>query len=228
LLCFVPTDEYGSGASLDVVALESYIMKTHASDFLSSAVEDPLSEGSKLVVDALLNYARLAAPKEQTRKLMLHSKGVTKQMAENGGLETDFDENYHISHLDLLTPSDLAFVLWQVMNSWPDWTNKQKNKNGTKWTYVSRWTSDKKERVTQEGLDMYEKIHKWCLVLNSLKGTDEYSDFRAFLNQKAMERGLLRDYGREGKRKSHNVKVADEEVAPVVYDCDEFMYSVAI
>jgi hypothetical protein len=94
LLCFVPTAEYGRGASLDVVALETYIMKTHASDFLSlsSAVQDPPSEGSKLVVDALLNYARHAAPKEEARKLMLHSKGVTKQMAENGGLETDFDE----------------------------------------------------------------------------------------------------------------------------------------
>jgi hypothetical protein len=43
-----------------------------------------------------LNYARLAAPKEETRKLMLHFKGVTKQeMAENGGIETDFDKNYH-------------------------------------------------------------------------------------------------------------------------------------
>jgi hypothetical protein len=205
-------------------------MKTHASDFLALAVQDPPSEGSKLVVDALLNYGRHAAPKEETRKLMLHSKGVTKQMAENGGLETDFDENYHISHLDLLTPSDLAFVLWHVMNSWNDWTNKQlnKDKNGTKWTCVSRWTSDKKEGVTQEGLEMYEKIHKWCLTLKSLKGTDEFSDFRAFLNQKAMERGLLRDYHSETKWRNSKVAVEAEEAAPVVYDCDEFMYSVAI
>jgi hypothetical protein len=76
------------------------------------------------------------------------------------------------------------------MNSWQDWTNKQlnKEKNGTNWTCVSRRTSDKKEGVAQDGLDINEKIHKWCLTLKSLKGTDEYSDFRAFLNQKAMER----------------------------------------
>ena len=60
-----------------------------------------------------------------------------------------------------------------------------------------------------------------------MKGTDEYSDFRAFLNQKAMERGLLRDYGRETKRNKNRVAEA-EEVAPVVYDCDEFMASVEI
>jgi hypothetical protein len=60
-----------------------------------------------------------------------------------------------------------------------------------------------------------------------MKGTDEYSDFRAFLNQKAMERGLLRDYSRETKGVKR-VEVVAEEVAPVVYDCDEFMYSVAI
>jgi hypothetical protein len=75
---------------------------------------------------------------------------------------------------------------------------------------------------------MYEKIHKWCLTLKSLKGTDEYSDFRAFLNQKAMERGLLRDYHSETKWRKSKVAVEAEEAAPVVYDCDEFMYSVAI
>jgi hypothetical protein len=74
---------------------------------------------------------------------------------------------------------------------------------------------------------MYEKIHKWCLTLKSLKGMDEYSDFRALLNEKAMGRGLLRDYGRETKRNRSRVAEA-EGVAPVVYDCDEFMCSVAI
>jgi hypothetical protein len=42
-----------------------------------------------------------------------------------------------------------------------------------------------------------------------------------------MERGLLRDYSRETKGVKR-VEVVAEEVAPVVYDCDEFMYSVAI
>jgi hypothetical protein len=47
---------------------------------------------------------------------------------------------------------------------------------------VSIWISDKKVAVTQDGRDMYDKLCKWCLTLKSLKDTNEYSDFRAFLN----------------------------------------------
>jgi hypothetical protein len=221
--------EYGRPGALDTKALELYILKTHARDFLASALADTPSAGSKLLVDAILNYARHAAPKEETRKLMIHSKGVVKRTFESEGVaQEDGEENYHISHLDLLTTSDLAYVLWQLFNSWPDWTNKQKNKGkaGINWTCTTRWTSNKSEGISQEGVDMYDKLHRWFMTLKSLKGTDEYVAFRMFLNGKAKERGLIRDYGEERERKRARVELVEED--PVVYDCDEFMASVEI
>jgi hypothetical protein len=221
--------EYGRPGALDTKALELYILKTHARDFLASSLADTPSAGSKLLVDAILNYARHAAPKEETRKLMIHSKGVVKRTFELEGVaQEDGEENYHISHLDLLTTSDLAYVLWQLFNSWPDWTNKQKNKGkaGINWTCKTRWTSNKSEGIAQEGVEMYDKLHKWCVTLKSLKGTDEYVAFRMFLNGKAKERGLIRDYGVEREIKKRRVEMVEE--APVVYDCDEFMVSVEI
>jgi hypothetical protein len=236
--------EYGRPGALDTKALELYILKTHARDFLASALADTPSAGSKLLVDAILNYARHAAPKEETRKLMIHSKGVVKRTFESEGVaQEDGEENYHISHLDLLTTSDLAYVLWQeLFNSWPDWTNKQKNKGkaGINWTCTTRWTSNKSEGIAQEGVgiaqegvgiaqegvEMYDRLHKWCMTLKSLKGTDEYVAFRMFLNGKANERGLIRDYGVEREIKKRRVEMVEE--APVVYDCDEFMVSVEI
>jgi hypothetical protein len=221
--------EYGRPGALDTKALELYILKTHARDFLASSLADTPSAGSKLLVDAILNYARHAAPKEETRKLMIHSKGVVKRTFESEGVaQEDGEENYHISHLDLLTTSDLAYVLWQLFNSWPDWTNKQKNKGkaGINWTCKTRWTSNKSEGIAQEGVEMYDKLHKWCVTLKSLKGTDEYVAFRMFLNGKAKERGLIRDYGVEREIKKRRVEMVEE--APVVYDCDEFMVSVEI
>ena len=222
--------EYGRPGALDTKALELYILKTHARDFLASALADTPSAGSKLLVDAILNYARHAAPKEETRKLMIHSKGVVKRTFESEGVaQEDGEENYHISHLDLLTTSDLAYVLWQLFNSWPDWTNKQKNKGkaGINWTCTTRWTSNKSEGISQEGVDMYDKLHRWFMTLKSLKGTDEYVAFRMFLNGKAKEKGLIQDYGRERERKRARVKPRVED-DPVVYDCDEFMTSVEI
>jgi hypothetical protein len=62
--------------------------------------------------------------------------------------------------------------------------------------------------------------------LKSLKGTDEYVAFRMFLNGKAKERGLIRDYGEERERKRARVEPVEDD--PVVYDCDEFMVSVEI
>jgi hypothetical protein len=230
--------EYGRPGALDTKALELYILKTHARDFLASALTDTPSAGSKLLVDAILNYARHAAPKEETRKLMIHSKGVVKRTFESQGVaQEDGEENYHISHLDLLyhishldllTTSDLAYVLWQLFNSWPDWTNKQKNKGkaGINWTCTTRWTSNKSEGIAQEGVEMYDRLHEWCTTLKSLKGTDEYVAFRMFLNGKAKERGLIRDYGVEREIKKRRVDMVEE--APVVYDCDEFMVSVEI
>jgi hypothetical protein len=161
---------------------------------------------------------------------MIHSKGVVKRTFETEGVvQEGGEENYHISHLDLLTASDLAYVLWQLFNSWPDWTNKQENKDktGINWTCTSRWTSNKMEVVAQEGVDMYDKLHKWCVTLKSLKGTDECAAFRMFLNGKAKERGMIREYGREEASKKRRVEQRVDE-APVVYDCDEFMASVEI
>jgi hypothetical protein len=222
--------EYGRPGALDAKALELYILKTHASDFLESALKDTPSAGSKLLVDAILNYGRHAAPKEETRRLMIHSRGVVKRTFETEGVvQEGGEENYHISHLDLLTASDLAYVLWQLFNSWPDWNNKQKNKDktGINWTCTSRWTSNKTEVVSQEGVNMYDKLHKWCVTLKSLKGTDEYAAFRMFLNGKAKERGMIREYGREQASKKRRVEPIVDD-APVVYDCDEFMASVEI
>jgi hypothetical protein len=187
-VAFHLTEEYGRPGALDTKALELYILETHARDFLASALKDKPSAGSKLLVDAILNYARHAAPKEETRRLMIHSKGVVKRTFETEGVvQESGEENYHISHLDLLTASDLAYVLWQLFNSWPDWTNKQMNKVkvGINWTCGTRWTSDKREVVTQEGVEMYDRLHKWCVTLKSLKGTDEYAAFRMLLNGKA-------------------------------------------
>jgi hypothetical protein len=48
-----------------------------------------------------------------------------------------------------------------------------------------------------------------------------------FLNGKAKERGMIREYGREQASKKRRVEPIVDD-APVVYDCDEFMASVEI
>jgi hypothetical protein len=93
ILVFPLAVEYGRPGALDTKALELYILETHARDFLASALEDPPSAGSKLLVDAILNYARHAAPKEETRKLMIHSKGVVKRTFELEGVAQEDGED---------------------------------------------------------------------------------------------------------------------------------------
>jgi hypothetical protein len=55
---------------------------------------------------------------------MLHSKGVTKQMAENGGLETDFDENAN-SFWSCICPLASDELL--------EWLDQQAAEQGEEW-----------------------------------------------------------------------------------------------
>ena len=106
---------------------------------------------------------------------------------------------HHSVHL---TPSDLAYALWQYFNSHEDWKKKHAAKGsataGVDWYKTNtKWTSDKRVAVTKEGLDMYDLLLKFSRNLKRLlKSSLEehrvlYGRFRILCNKKALEMGVI-------------------------------------
>jgi hypothetical protein len=126
----------------------------------------------------------------------------------------------------MMSKSDVAFCLWQYMNSEGDWTHKvlNRNKAGVNHTCQTKWTSDKSgvgKPVSDEGMAVYKELYAWCLELKSLKDTRDYHLFRVGLNSAAREMGLLKKADEVGE-------VDDDEGEVAVFDDDEFVQMVEV
>ena len=114
---------------------------------------------------------------------------------------TDMDENELLDHqtiIDLLTPSDIAYSLWQLVNSHGDWDNKlELTGDGAKvdkYKCNARWTSNRKlpamEDRTEDdaGMKFYIRCLKWAkdfkLVVDKR--------FTVALNKKCMKLGYYK------------------------------------
>ena len=125
------------------------------------------SSGSKdmsVLFVLVLHYARYAAPKEQLKKEM------SKEVMNAGALEGD---HLHKCHLDFLTTSsDVAFALWQYLNSHDDWEHKLKDPTKV-YNHSTKWSTDKTGVSMTEGYKMYNELVNWCTT--KLKGMSKRS-----------------------------------------------------
>jgi hypothetical protein len=184
-----------------------------------------------MLVDFLLRYATHSFhSKEEVRRLMNETR--VKVTDENGQESTA-----QVCFLDMMSKSDVAFCLWQYMNSEGDWTHKVLNRNkvGVNHSCRTKWTSDKSgvgKPVSDEGMAVYKELYAWCSELKNLKDTRDYHLFRVGLNAAAREMGLLKEYTRETmirKRKADEVgDVDDDEGEVAVFEDDEFVQMVEV
>jgi hypothetical protein len=186
-----------------------------------------------MLVNFLLRYATHSFhSKEEVRRLMLESR--VKITDENGQESTA-----QVCFLDMMSKSDVAFCLWQYMNSEGDWTHKvlNRNKAGVNHSCQTKWTSDKSgvgKPVSDEGMAVYKELYAWCSELKNLKDTRDYHLFRVGLNAAAREMGLLKEYSRETnwrKRKADElgkIDYDDDEGEVAVFNDDEFVQMVEV
>ena len=82
----------------------------------------------------ILNSSRLAAPNkdEVKRNVLVHMRIKRKQEL---GRSPDAESESIMAecHLDFLTSSDVAYVLWQYLNSYEDWRHKINDKESGDW-----------------------------------------------------------------------------------------------
>jgi hypothetical protein len=238
-------EDYGRAGAIDGAKLHEYIKTTTPEEFLKTAFnveenttpEDETGNDKKgvspgsMLVDFLLRYATHSFhSKEEVRRLMNETR--VKVTDENGE-----ESAAHVCFLDMMSKSDVAFCLWQYMNSEGDWTHKvlNRNKAGVNHSCRTKWTSDKSgvgKPVSDEGMAVYKELYAWCSELKNLKDTRDYHLFRLGLNAGAREMGLLKGYSKETmirKRKADEVGALNEDEEEVaVFDDDEFVQMVEV
>eukprot|EP00956_Cyclotella_meneghiniana_P000450 scaffold521_cov50-Cyclotella_meneghiniana.AAC.3 len=151
------------------------------------------SDSRDMFVLFVLRYARYAAPKEQLKKEMRNE--VLKAGASKG-------EHLHKCHLDFLTSSDIAYAVWQYLNSHDDWERKIKDPTKA-YNHNTKWSTDKTGASMVEGYKVYDALEKWCKELQfrftELKGMSKrdaseedkkcYEELRVVFNKKAKSLG---------------------------------------
>lgn len=157
-------------------------------------------------------YAFCAVPKEATKKVL--NARAAKRWEETRGLQ-DTIENRDAEYmyeciLDLMTASDIAYILWQYVNSYDDWCNKlsllKEGKSVNMNKSEAEWTSDHKiapmeSRIeSDEGVRFYNSCLDWARGLKKLAKsgtgggpTDDYVKMRMEINKRMVESGYIKD-----------------------------------
>lgn len=164
-----------------------------------------------VMLNFFARYAVCALPKEGTRKIL--NAYAAKRWEETRSLP-DTIENRDAEHhfkciLDLMTASDIAYILWQYVNSYEDWCNKlsllKEGKSVNMNKSEAEWTSDHKKapmesRVeTDEGVRFYNSCLDWSRGLKKLGKasnggpTDDYVKMRVELNKRMVASGIIKD-----------------------------------
>jgi hypothetical protein len=132
-------EDYGRVGAIDGAKLHEYIKTTTPEEFLKTGHEGEDDSPSSMLVNFLLRYATHSFhSKEEVRRQMIETR--VKITDENGQESTA-----RVCFLDMMSKSDVAFCLWQYMNSEGDWTHKvlNRNKAGVNRSCQTKWTSDK-------------------------------------------------------------------------------------
>ena len=163
-----------------------------------------MSSTREEMMQFLVRYAICALPKEETKKALnaYASKrwDATRKMQDT--IENRDAEHNHACILDLLTASDLAYIIWQYVNSYTDWCAKlallKEGKNVNMNKSEAEWTSDHKKAPmetradTDEGVRFYNSCLDWARGLKRLP-SDDFRKLRMALNKMSVESGLIKD-----------------------------------
>lgn len=197
------------------------------------------SEKVNMLSTFVLMFSIHAAPKEKLKQnlSMVRFKAFKQKHADTDddhispvdGLVQEEEDLAHPCVMDFLTSSDLAYTWWQYINSHKDWERKLKLINEgdgkDKYKTLTRFTSCKKEAVSKEGIDLYDKLFKWFRTLKYL-GRDEdadYMSFRNHCNEDAVKRGIIKHWNtpRKTKKKLSEVVTPEEESGPILFDTQD-------
>ena len=196
--------EHGGTRCISKDVLKKLIEKSTPREWLQG--QDSTKE---YLLQFLVSYAICSVPKEDTKSAL--SDLATKRWKETRNLHDleEDAEHYFACLLDVLTASDLAYVMWQYVNSYDDWCTKLQllkdgkkvnmNKSNADWTSNHKIASMESRPDTDPGVVFYNSCLDWARGLmrmsKAVNGgpTTEYRALRIALNKRCMEVGLIRD-----------------------------------
>ena len=210
-------DDCGREGEIQGKDLEEMVKNQDPLDVLKGIQQDPPNSTSSMFLMFVSKNAHGGIGKEEFSKYV-HPPDPS-----------DDDYSTRLCHLCVLTVSDLAFRLWQYINSHADWKHKFDNRHNkeSRYTCNTKFTSDRGgssqvdaesgESARVQGEKLYGKIMVWCKTLKTLMETQEYIMFRKAMIMKADEMGML---GTLVGRKRKAVELVEEVEAVVLEDVD--------
>ena len=218
---FVTTECEAAGDNVDMRKLEQQIKNVQPSTFVreQSSVD--------LFVKFLCMYGRLGQPKSLINQKVKH---LYKTHNPDGSIEGGMPplnrwEGSTLCFLDFVTKYDLAYTLWQCINSFEDWKTKILRKGMKREATNTRWTKDSKEPCTggESGVDCYKRLVKWVGQFKSLDREEHGSldEFRKLVNTKAEEWGFMKEEGGKGHaRTTAREEFQNQTATAVKFDLD--------
>ena len=145
--------------------------------------------------------ARLNEASQNQLQLVLDDAADREEAEADDELSLAGDEYYdHTSLLVILTASDIAYVLWQLVNSSQDWDMKiEMEREGNdvqdvKYKCGTRWTSNRKLPAMEdrgpddEAMKFYNECHAWAKDLKNRCNLE----LTVALNRKSVEIGIFK------------------------------------
>ena len=194
-------DKYLSNEAPDVEVLEKIVLEQE-----KNTIKETVTKHGKDIIKFLVHYAWHAIPEKDKATAGLEEAAEEQFYwvhADDGedqpNKEVNPDEVHnHDSLFEWLTPSDIAYVLWQVVNSHEDWTAKieamrdgdavEKYKCGTKWTSDRKLPAMEDRADDDEGKAFYNKCVAWARDFKS----ERIREFVIALNKKSIECGIYK------------------------------------
>lgn len=212
------TEHESAGNNVDMHWLEKRIKIMKPADFINDTrcVEE--------FVNFLCVYGRLGMPKSMVNIWVQRMYQKHQESMPPLGETSSKWEGCTQCFLDMLTKYDLAYALWQCINSFDDWTRKRKLKSGKRPTTETRWTRDSKDsREEESGVDCYERLLEWVGAFKKLEIEEPglLDDFRVKVNTVAEDMGYMREEGTKARARATNWDEWDDGKAKAVeYELD--------
>ncbi|MGA0862217.1 MAG: hypothetical protein ACO3P6_04940 [Pelagibacteraceae bacterium] len=229
----------------DVANLEKMIKNQH-----TQTRQDDVTKYSNDLIKFFVRYAWQSIPSKDHVKEML--QGTVEARLDEILDDVDEDNEVSVNDNDLLdhctivemvTPSDVAYAMWQLVNSYEDWDAKielvGEGSNVDRYKCQSRWTADRKLPAMEDrnqddpGMLFYNGCLKWAKEFKSLFNKNflplSVKNFRIKLNQKSIELGYYKMPSRHRSsnsatnNKCRRVKEkAQEEMDVPLFDEDDY------
>ena len=234
---------YGTDDHITGNMLENGILNTDP----QAVLDDETDRG--ILARFIMNYALHAAPKEELKtQLQTVHYSLWTELIEDKNDEGFVDPvcNEHLCVLDFLTTSDLAYTMWQIINSCEDWEDKIRNKSAVvgnkvamRYRRATKYTSDRSmpsmshRSEEDEGQKMYAICLDWAKRLKRLglasvrKENEGYMALTRQLNDLSISMGYIKRCGMQPVKASAADKEkigwdVEEDDATPVFELDEF------